>query len=560
MASDIADANQNVQGQTGDNVVIGGATYTIATDWGSGGGTGFSAAHTQVVKTAWGDTDYTYRTTKLKPIPVQLFDGVQGTTGALIDSTVHALKITGDVKITQRIGISGGLVDAHNGPSVTGIIQIVGPTFGLSGPTAYAKGHVNAEHFNPVKITGGVHGIVDAYPVGITFTHGAIRKIYGGPVGYTGFTGYVRFESGVTTNSSILERDIDYIAVQGLSGGEAVGITAHDSNGLNVRNLSSRDAVHPAAWVKDSVAVEGFAGMTAIAVTGGIVISKQPHGGSFETRSLEAHRDSVAIYDAAGGTGPHVKLIGHDGTPIGISGGALKVAVDNGNFTATVTVTPEIEVKGSTGSTGIQVRGVTSQEIVVKGPLTGGALEVASPSGLNVRALTTTDQVSVGGELATDVTNLKTNLSALLSEVKSLQSDIKSVNGNIQDVEAIVTNFQNNGTETYYDKSGATSGIFFNTCVKKTVQPDALISITLSVSTNAKSVSTNREVNNGVYIQSNPTNTSNVVVGGSALLSKGGQLGFTLEPGESIFLQVSNLNLIYVKAQNGNQTVSCIGS
>jgi len=311
--------------------------------------------------------------------------------------------------------------------------------------------------------------------------------------------------------------------------------------------------------VKDSVAVEGFSGMTAIAVTGGIVISKQPHGGSFETRSLEAHRDSVAIYDAAGGTGPHVKLIGHDGTPIGISGGALKVAVDNGSFTANVTVTPEIEVKGSTGSTGIQVRGVTSQEIVVQGPLAGGALEVSSSSGLNIRSLTTTDQVSVGGEVATDVTNLKTNLSALLSEVKTLKTDIANVNSNIEDVEAIVTNFQDNGTETYYDKSGATSGIFFNTCVKKTVQPSELISLTLSVATNPKAVSTNREVNNGVYIQANPTNTGNIVVGGSALLNKG-NLGFTLEPGESIFLQVSNLNLIYVKAQSGNQNISCIGS
>jgi hypothetical protein len=559
MASDIADAKQNVAGQTGDNVVIGGATYTIATDWGSGGGTGFSAAHAQVVKTAWGDSDFTYRTTKLKPIPVQIFDGVQGTTGALIDPSVFALKITGDVSINQYVGISGGMVDAHNHRSVGGIIQIVGPTFGDSGPTAYAAGHVNESHFNPVKVTGAVHGYENAYPVGVTFTHGAIRKLYGGPIGYTGFTGYVRFESGVTTNSSILERDVDYIAIQGLSGGEAVGITAHDSNGLNIRNLSSRDAVHPAAWVKDSVAVEGFSGMTAIAVTGGIVISKQPHGGSFETRSLEAHRDSVAIYDAAGGTGPHVKLIGHDGTPIGISGGALKVAVDNGSFTANVTVTPEVEVKGTTGSTGIQVRGVTSQEIVVKGPLTGGALEVSSPSGLNVRTLTTTDQVSVGGQVATDVTNLKTNLSDLLSEVKTLKTDIANVNSNIEDVEAIVTNFQDNGTQTYYDNSGATSGIFFNTCVKKTVQPSELISITLSVSTNAKAVSTNREVNNGVYIQSNPTNTNNIVVGGSSLLNKG-NLGFTLEPGESIFLQVSNLNLIYVKAQSGSQNVSCIGS
>ena len=109
----IWDQNQNLAGQTGDNVVIGGATYAIATDWGSGGGTGFTGAHVQIVKLGWGDTDNTHRTSKLKPIPVQIFDGVQGTTGALIDSAYNALKITGGVNINQKLELSGGQIDGH---------------------------------------------------------------------------------------------------------------------------------------------------------------------------------------------------------------------------------------------------------------------------------------------------------------------------------------------------------------------------------------------------------------------------------------------------------------
>ena len=555
MASDIADANQNVAGQTGDNVVIGGATYTIATDWGSGGGTGFSASHVQIVKPSWGDTDYSYRVSKLKPLPVQIFDGVQGTTGALIDSTVNALKVTGDVKINAKMGICGGQVDGHNIEMVSGIVQIVGPTFGPSGPTAYAKGHVLASQFNPVKVTGSISGYPGGYPVGVTFTRGAIRRFYGGPIGYTGFTGYRLYTSGATTNSSILDSDVDYIAVQGLSGGHAIGITADDPNGLLIQNLSSRTATHPAAWVKDSVAVEGFAGMTAIEVTGGVRLAHMPAGGSFEIRNLVASRDTVSVYSADGGTGPHVKIFGHDGTPIGVSGEALKVAVDNGSFTANVTVTPEIEVKGSTGSTGLQVRGVTSQEIVVKGPLSGGALEVSSTSGLNIRSLTTTDKVSVGGDVASDVVQLRSTLASVLTKLNTIDTNMTTLNTNINDIETVVTDFQTNALT----EDSLNTNKMFNTVVKKTEQPENIISVSLSVATKGKAIASNREVHNGVYVQSSPSNTSNIMVGGPSLITSTAG-GFMLEPGESIFLQVANLNKIYVKSQNGNQTVNCIGS
>ena len=538
-------ANQNVAGQTGDNVVIGGATYTIGTDWGSGGGTGFTGAHVQVVKTAWGDTDYTYRTSKLKPLPVQIFDGVQGSTGALIDSGSNALKITGGVRFSEKIGISGGQLDGHNRPTVSGIVQIVGPTFGPSGPTAYAAGHIAAGQFNPVKVTGAIAGYANAYPVGVTFTEGKIRYLDGGTAGYTGHRwGYT---------------SLDTVAIQGISGGHSVGITAHDTNGLNIRNLSS-GTTYGSGWIRDSIAVEGFAGATAIGITGEVMISNMPSGGSFEIRSIQAGRDNIAVWGADGSTAAHVKLLSGNGTPIGASAVALKVAIDNGNFTSTVTVNPAVFVKSATGTSGhLVVRGITNEYVTVQGPLASGALEVSSTSGLNIRSLTTTDKVSVGGDIADDVSTIKSALSTIQTKLNTIDTTVATLGGNIVDVENIVTNFQNNGTEKYTDPTTGTTGIVFNTQVKETKQPTTLISIVTSVGSKAKVLSTNVDVHNGVYIQSHPSNSSNVMIGGASMLSNT-SLGHVLEPGDSVFLQVSNLNAIYGKSISGNSNISILGS
>ena len=548
----IFNANQNVAGQTGDNVVIGGATYAIVTDWGSGGGTGFTAAHIQIVKTAWGDNHNTYRTSKVEPLPVQLFDGVQGTTGALIDGENNALKITGGVNINQKLEVYGGMIDGHNKPMVTGIIQIVGPTFGKSGPTAYGPGLVNASNFESIKVTGSFAGYSGGYPIGITFGgranhgqgEGLIRRLYGGPIGYTGITGYKLINNGAGTNNTVLDRDIDTIAVQGLSGGTPVGITAMNSNGLLTRRLTGREGAYSyPTGVHDAVSVEGFAGMTAIQVTGGVRLSHMPAGGSFEIRSLEAGRDNVAIWGADGTTAGMVKLLSGQGVPIGASAGALKVAVDNGAFNITANIEQAVQVVGATTG-GIRVRGVTAEEIVIKGPLGGGAVEVASPSGLNIRTLTTSDKVSVGGDVAKNLETVKSTISSINSRMTGIETSISNINQNTTLLHSEVTSIKEDGLDTV---------------VTESKQPEELISLTVSLSTTPRSLSRGREIKNGIYVQADPTNTSNVLVGGPDMVANSA-LGFVLEPGDNIFLQISNLNKIYVKSASGTQRISCIGS
>jgi len=532
-------------GQTGDGVVVGGASYAIATDWGSAGGTGFTLTHAQIIKLAWGDNYNTFRTTKLKPLPVQLFDGYQGTTGALIDGDSNALKITGGVNINNpSIKIHGGQIDGHSKPVVGGIIQIVGPTFGKSGPTAYGPGHIADSQFNPIKITGGVQGFTGGYPMNVTFDGGNIRRFYGGPIGYTGFTGY----NLNTLNDETLTRDIDYVAIQGLSGAFPVGVTSATNTGFNVRNLR---------YDRDAIGIHGVTGARAIEVTGGIRVGHIPAGGaSFEVRNLSSGRDNVAVWGADGTTGAHVKLFDSAGNPLGVSGnGALKVAIDNGVFTGTVTLSTNVYVQNATGGS-IAIKGVTADEVVVKGPLSGGAIEVASPSGLNIRSLTSSDVVSLGGQSSNDVNTIKTDINSVNTRVGSIKTNTEKIVDAISETNNTVDTFYNEGTS----RSNVDSdNIAFHTSVHRIYQPEELISINKSIGTTATQLHSNTDVYNGVYVSSDADNTSNILVGNHNTERNGGA-GYLLAPGESIFLQVANLNKIYTRSTSGTQKVRCIGS
>ena len=566
-------STQNIPGQTGDTVVIGGATYAIATDWGSGGGTGFTGNHVQIVKPAWGDNYNTRRVSKLDPLPVQIFDGNQGTTGALIDGNSNSLKVTGSFKITDKIELEGSQVDGYVKPMVTGIVQIVGPTFGKSGPTGYSQGLVNEKNFAPIKVTGSVQGYTGMYPLSVTFGGGLdkakpetsgpgqIRRLYGGPLGYTGATGYEL----TTQNRKTLARHIDYVAVQGMHHGTPIGITG-TTGGLRIRKLrypangipSSLETPFQGNTDGDRVGVIGIQGATAVGITGGVRVSHIPSGGSFEIRNLVSGRDSVAVWGADGSTAAHVKIFDSNGQPLGVSGnGALKVAIDNGVFTGTVNLSTNVYVKNATGE-GLKVRGITGDEVVVKGPLSGGAIEVASPSGLNIRALNTTDKISLGGDVAEDIESLNSSVTSVNDKLNTINNRMAVTNNLVDALQSIVSRFESLGSQPTMQGGSTADGIMFNTCIKRINQPSELISIVVTTGSSARIVG-KKDVYNGVYLQADASNTNNILIGGTALNS--GSSGYTLEPGESIFLQISNLNKIYARSANaGNQTLRVIGS
>ena len=528
--------------QTGDNVTIGGATYSIATDYGSGGGTGFTAAHVQVIKTSWGDESNTFRVSKTTPLPIQIFDGVQGTTAATVEAGSGRLLVTGGVSINDStLTLGPDLTDGISSTTraATTLIQIVGPTFagpdGASGPTAYNPG-AGESSFMPVKVTGSVR-LYD----GITFSEVSYRRVRGATIGYQAIAPFGG--TGQTYGN-----DYDYISIQGISSGTLVGITL--SGDLNTRRLSGEGTA------KDTIGIIGVSGATAVAVTGGIVINAQPHGGSFETRDLVYGRDSVAIASVDGSTAAQVKLLAGNGTPLGVSGSALKVAVDNGSFSANVTVDPVVHIRNATGASGyITVRGITSEEVTVRGPLSGGAIEVNSTSGLNTRALTSsTDKVDLGGTALTNVQNIKTDTTSInntLTTVRTvdldqIKTDLRSVKDDVQTLSGQIFT------------GGTTADNSLRTTVAEIKQPALLVSFHISVGTNARSFG-NNSLKNGVNIQADPQNSANVLIGGRNI-GTNSSVGYVLEPGDSIFLNISNTNQLYTRSQRGNQKVNVIGT
>ena len=574
MPSDIALNNQNNAGQTGDGVVIGGATYAIATDWGAGGGTGFTATHVQIVKPAWGDNYNTYRVSKVKPLPVQIFDGIQGTTGALIDSATNALKITGGVNINQKIEIAGTRMDGTKRPHVTSIIQVVGPTFGVCGPTAYGAGRINPEHFAPVKVTGSIQGYTGMYPVSITFGGGLekakpeiggpgqIRSLYGGPLAYTGATGYYL----TTSNRRTLARHIDTVAIQGMHHGTPVGITG-TTGGLRIRKLrypangvrSSLETGPASLADGDRVGIIGIAGATAVEVTGGVVINSMAAGSSFEIRDLSYGRDSIAIGSIDGTTAAQFKLLGSNNKPIGASGEALMVAIDNGTFSGTVNLSTNVYVRNATGDT-LKIKGVTANEVVVKGPLQGGALEVASPSGLNIRNLASaTDQVGLGGDALNKINDIYSKVISIRTNTSIMSDRLTLINSRVSDIEKVI---EINHTEgSYGGLTGPNSNPDIpygrNVYVQESIQPSNLLGYTVSLTNTPKAIGS-AKVYAGVNLQADPANTGNVTISsGSAVSTK----GYVLEPGDSVFIQIDSLSKIYASINGpGRQRLNILGS
>ena len=587
MPSDIALNNQNAAGQTGDGVVIGGATYAIATDWGAGGGTGFTATHVQIVKPAWGDNYNSYRVSKVKPLPVQIFDGIQGTTGALIDSATNALKITGGVNINQQLEIAGTRMDGTKRPHVTSIIQVVGPTFGVCGPTAYGAGRINPEHFAPVKVTGSVQGYTGMYPVSITFGGGLekakpeiggpgqIRSLYGGPLAYTGATGYYL----TTSNRRTRARHIDTVSVQGMHHGTPVGITG-TTGGLRIRKLrypangvpSSLETGHASLADGDRVGIIGILGATAVEVTGGVVINSMAAGSSFEIRDLSYGRDSIAVGSIDGTTAAQFKLLGSNNQPIGASGEALMVAIDNGTFSGTVNLSTNVYVRNATGGaeTALKVRGVTSEHITVIGPLSGGALEVASPSGLNTRNLASaTDQVGLGGDalnklnaIYTFVAQARTDISNIHEEVGTRFSQGKpdNINYYASELKRILDIDSREGSYGGLTGPNSNPDIPYgkNVYVQESIQPSNLLGYTVTLSNIPRAIGSTK-VFAGVNLQADPSNTGNVTISSGSSSSAG--KGYVLEPGDSVFIQIDNLNKIYGSVSGpGRQRLNILGS
>jgi hypothetical protein len=255
---------------TADNIeiTIASGTAIIATDYGTSGASGFSAAHAQISKIAWGDVDNTYRANESYPLPVKIYGAtattlpVSGTISGTGDFYVRTnptipLIIKGSTFSTDApVGISGGVYGVSGGYpiGITGNINIANnlAVYGISGGTAIAvtggrrlnSATDSVTVYGNVGLSGGLalvaatNSVSVFGPGGTTWIH---ANLYSGnsaigisgdalkvAVTNTGFTFNVSVAATVgVTNDSVNNA----LRVQGLSGGTPLTIRGSLSGG-----------------------------------------------------------------------------------------------------------------------------------------------------------------------------------------------------------------------------------------------------------------------------------------------------------------------------------------
>jgi len=338
--------------------------------------------------------------------------------------------------------------------------------------------------------------------------------------------------------------------IEGVVGGTPVGVTGnvvirgflHGTDdtlrGIGIQGTS--------AGITASVAGEVFPGYgfgIPIATTGGRRLNSDVDSvnvsgtvNSTGGRQLTPSTDSVKVYGWDEGKSVHTMLrASNDGVTAGFSGDALKVAVTNGTFNITANVSavtgvtnasePPLRIQGYTAS-------AQADPVIVRGE-NSGALEITATSALNT---TVTGTVAInddelldylGKDLDTPITNKITSIKSDTAHISSIRDDLS--NGKI---------------------SAKISSI---------ARPSDLRSGKKQVTSTTQQLHTNMQMKSGVTVKC--IGNGNILVGNNGLLNKV-TAGYLLEPGESIFIEINNLNKVYVKLEGvmGSASVYYIGT
>ena len=336
--------------------------------------------------------------------------------------------------------------------------------------------------------------------------------------------------------------------VEGIVDGTPLTITGdtritgsiHASRGLGIQGTSAGTT----AAVNGEV-YPGYGFGVPIAVTGGRRLNSDVDSvtvagtiNSTGGRQLAPATDSVAVYGYDQGNCVHSMLCkSDDGTTAGFSGDALKVAVTNGNFTINATVSATTGVTNSTQPP-LRIQGATASAqadpVIVRGE-NDGALEITATSALNT---TVSNTVGINDD------------------------DILDYLG--RDLDKPITTFLG-AIENDTDQLGLIRNDLSSGNIKATIseieRPGNIRSGSKKVTSVASQLNTNLEMKSGVTVKCSPSSSSNILIGNLGLTTNSSN-GYLLEPGESIFIEVNNLNKIYVRlsGNSGSASVYYIGT
>lgn len=424
-------------------------------------------------------------------------------------------------------------------------------------PTADTSSNIIITTYDATAILGTDYGTSGT---GLSLAHIPLQKVVWGsdaqafrvtestplPVSILGVTGgsnVIGVTFGAITGSvSVSNRSGTYLVVGGpsgsISGYQSVPVTGHIQGTTNGILLGVTGSVN----IANTVTIQGLSGGVAVGITGGRPLSSSRDSvtvtgyvgicGGF---GLAAATDSVRVYGSDSGSKVLTKLYASDGATLGHSGDALNVNVIGAGISATVTINP---VVGVTNGNGLPLKvigsGVTSDSpILVKGTIGSGAIDVTATTAL---------PVGVTGTVVIDDADI---INSLESTSKPIVSNLASIKTNTSVI------------STINDRLSAGT---ITAKITEIIKPTKLYSGYKDLTTTASIiVSTSTPLKSGIHIKAPITNISTIFVGSSSL-STSSTSGFPLDPGESIFFEIDNLNKVYASSATSGQKINYIAS
>ena len=405
----------------------------------------------------------------------------------------------------------------------------------------------------PITITGKIGGDIASSVRTSNFLH----TDHSGPVGYN------QWGDG---------HAVQYIAVAGNTSGEGpssfIGVTGTVQGLVDGTPLTITGSVYLQNTMAGGATTEGIvvqggrAGVTA--TVAGEVFSADGFGVPIAVtagRRMSSLTDSITVTGSVQADGGRelsqatdsVRVFGHDGlnsvrsvlmpdpttgTTAGWTSGypggpvdTLQVALMNAGQGITFSVALQsVTAVQNHGDTALRIQGITADSpgdpVIVRGE-NAGALEIYSTSGLNTNVTNT---------VAINDTNI----------VKALEASDKPINSNLDAI-------KENTDSLPIIRQDLTRGTV-SAKISEIIKPADLRSGSVTVTGSAKTLHSNSQIKTGVTLKSSVNNTGNILVGNRSLGNNNSN-GYPLEPGESIFLEINNLNRIFVKAESSGNTI-----
>jgi hypothetical protein len=424
------------------------------------------------------------------------------------------------------------------------IIDITGNTANMATDFASTGSGITNAHVPVQKIAFGDSTITkrvsSSDPLPITIQSYQTNVGVTGEVGITGMIEIVNpFETaptGITNNwikvaGNVTGGDIGITGtIQGISGGVPVGITGtvsiSESTGMPIHGISGADGK---GGTLAPVFVTGGRGLThgtdSVTVHGTVGIT----GG----RTILAATDSIKVFGSdATEYIPNILYRSRDGATAGFSGDALKVSIVDQTINATVNVSSTHGVTNDVLNNALRVQGLTGGEpLLIKGE-NGGAVPITASTAV---------PTSISGTVTISDTNI---VNALETATKPVPQNLISIKNNTQPISGIRSDLNSGNVKVQ---------------VLETSQPSSIASGTKTATATASQIAANQSTKVGVKVKASIENTDSVLIG-DYQLTRNESSGYPLEPGESCFLNVNNIGLLYCRSLSGNQQLHYLGS